>query len=176
MWRFERSSFVFTFRLAYGDDISSVSPSSSLSDYITKMTFRVLAHRQSEPQFLWKLNQRRKQALVFTNCSCPGLIVFDLQFEIMQFRLTVFTYVFAHSVWENGRNNIRGHNCDKSVSLNIWWCRKPKTVWQLFGESYYLHNLTSWEVSSKCAINFHLPLHNTEISHQIVSANKWHGK
>ena len=32
----------FTFRLDYEDDVPSVSPSSSLSDYITKLTFRAL--------------------------------------------------------------------------------------------------------------------------------------
>ena len=48
-WRFERSPFVVTFRLDHENDVSSVSPLSSFSDQITKMTFRALALRRNLP-------------------------------------------------------------------------------------------------------------------------------
>ena len=41
--RFECWQFVVTFRVDYEDDVSSVSHSSSLSDEITKISFRALA-------------------------------------------------------------------------------------------------------------------------------------
>ena len=48
-WRFERQPFVVTLRLDYDDDVSRVSPSSSLSDYITKTIVRALALRRHFP-------------------------------------------------------------------------------------------------------------------------------
>ena len=47
-WRFERSSFVVTCRLYYDADGSSVSLWSALADYITKLTVRAFALRQSK--------------------------------------------------------------------------------------------------------------------------------
>ena len=47
-WRFERSPFVVTCRLHYEADVSSVRPSSSLADRITKLKFRALGICPSE--------------------------------------------------------------------------------------------------------------------------------
>ena len=48
-WSFERSPFVVTFRFGYENGVSSVSPSSLLSDLITKRAFRALALRRHFP-------------------------------------------------------------------------------------------------------------------------------
>ena len=48
-WRWELEPFVDTFRLHYEGDVWSVRLSSSLSGYITKMTFGALGLRRHIP-------------------------------------------------------------------------------------------------------------------------------
>ena len=49
---FRALALIVTFRLGYEDDVSCVSPSSSLADYIAKMTFRALALRRQRENAL----------------------------------------------------------------------------------------------------------------------------
>ena len=62
-WRSESYPFVITFRLDYEDDVSRVSPSSSISDYIMRLTLRALALRHS----LWRRTNARNVSYVISS-------------------------------------------------------------------------------------------------------------
>ena len=71
---FRAFALLVTFRLDYEDDVSSVSPSSSLADLITKMTFRALALRGQRENALLSLHwcftsHRRSTVPLETNIS-----------------------------------------------------------------------------------------------------------